>query len=87
MPRPEEHEEADISKPVISRSRIYVWLRRLYRRFFSTPTPVPRCSALTRRGLPCRAPAMDNGVCRMHGGERRPTLRERLSFSSSGVNS
>jgi len=64
------------------RPRILVWLRRLRRRFFSTPTPVPRCTGTTRLGLPCRAPAMDNGLCRMHGGARRPTLRERLSFTS-----
>ena len=28
----------------------------------------PRCGARTRRGTPCRAPAMRNGRCRMHGG-------------------
>ena len=28
----------------------------------------PRCAARTRRGTPCRAPAMPNGRCRMHGG-------------------
>jgi hypothetical protein len=28
----------------------------------------PRCGARTRAGLPCRAPAMPNGRCRMHGG-------------------
>jgi hypothetical protein len=28
----------------------------------------PRCGAWTRRGTPCRAPAMPNGRCRMHGG-------------------
>ena len=28
----------------------------------------PRCGARTRRGTPCRAPAMPNGRCRMHGG-------------------
>lgn len=27
-----------------------------------------RCGAKTRRGTPCRAPAMANGRCRMHGG-------------------
>lgn len=29
---------------------------------------VARCGAKTRRGAPCRAPAMANGRCRMHGG-------------------
>ena len=28
----------------------------------------PRCGARTRRGTPCRSPAMANGRCRMHGG-------------------
>ena len=28
----------------------------------------PRCDAKTRRGTPCRSPAMPNGRCRMHGG-------------------
>lgn len=28
----------------------------------------PRCGAKTRRGTPCRAPAMPSGRCRMHGG-------------------
>jgi hypothetical protein len=28
----------------------------------------PRCGARTRRGTACRAPAMPNGRCRLHGG-------------------
>lgn len=28
----------------------------------------PRCGAKTRSATPCRAPAMPNGRCRMHGG-------------------
>ena len=28
----------------------------------------PRCGARTRAGTPCRAPAMQNGKCRLHGG-------------------
>lgn len=28
----------------------------------------PRCNARTRRGSPCRSPAMPNGRCRLHGG-------------------
>ena len=27
-----------------------------------------RCGAKTRKGHPCRTPAMHNGRCRMHGG-------------------
>jgi len=29
----------------------------------------PRCGAKTRKGTPCKAPAMANGRCRMHGGK------------------
>jgi hypothetical protein len=32
------------------------------------PNLAPRCGAKTRRGSLCRAPAMANGRCRMHGG-------------------
>lgn len=31
-------------------------------------TKVRRCGARTRRGEPCRGPAMKNGRCRLHGG-------------------
>jgi hypothetical protein len=41
--------------------------------------PVPRCTGMTRRGLPCRAPAMANGLCRMHGGAPRRPLHQRFS--------
>jgi hypothetical protein len=33
------------------------------------PMTAPRCGAKTRRGTPCKAPAMANGRCRMHGGK------------------
>jgi hypothetical protein len=33
------------------------------------PMNAPRCGAQTRQGIPCRAPAMANGRCRMHGGK------------------
>jgi hypothetical protein len=32
------------------------------------PANAPRCGARTRVGIPCRAAAMPNGRCRMHGG-------------------
>ena len=39
----------------------------------------PRCGAKTRQGSPCRAPAMLNGRCRMHGGTSTgPTSAEGL---------
>ncbi|MHC4791888.1 MAG: HGGxSTG domain-containing protein [Planctomycetota bacterium] len=33
------------------------------------PMNAPRCGAKTRKATPCRAPAMANGRCRMHGGK------------------
>ncbi len=33
------------------------------------PAKAPRCGARTRRGAPCRQPAMANDRCRMHGGK------------------
>ena len=33
------------------------------------PMNAPRCGAKTRSGTPCKAPAMKNGRCRMHGGK------------------
>ena len=42
----------------------------------------PRCGARTRRGTPCKGPAMGNARCRMHGGAstgpRTPEGLERL---------
>jgi hypothetical protein len=29
---------------------------------------LPRCLAKTRRGTPCKRPALPNGRCRLHGG-------------------
>jgi hypothetical protein len=33
------------------------------------PMNAPRCGAKTRSGTSCKAPAMANGRCRMHGGK------------------
>lgn len=33
------------------------------------PRTAPRCSARTRRGTLCQAPAMRNGRCQFHGGK------------------
>ena len=35
----------------------------------SDPMNATRCGAMTRKGKSCRAPAMANGRCRMHGGK------------------
>jgi len=37
---------------------------------------VPKCSAVTRNGVPCRAPSMANGRCRMHGGSKQRGIWE-----------
>jgi hypothetical protein len=56
------------------------------------PNAAPRCGARTRRpapgpdpgGHPCRAPAMANGRCRMHGGKSTgPRTREGLDRLSA----
>jgi hypothetical protein len=39
------------------------------RRLRGDPNLAPRCGAKTRAGLACRAPAMKNARCRMHGGK------------------
>jgi hypothetical protein len=64
-----------VKKPRRSRfPRLRRWLR-----FFGIHTaaaPVPRCSGLNRRGVPCRAPAMANGLCHAHGGSRHSKLEQ-----------
>ena len=40
------------------------------------PANAPRCGAKTRRGTPCRSPAMANGRCRMHGGKSHGPVTE-----------
>ena len=39
-----------------------------------TTYQVARCSAVTRNGVACRAPAMANGRCRMHGGSKQRAI-------------
>ena len=46
------------------------------------PMNAPRCGAKTRRGTPCKAPAMANGRCRLHGGKSTgPQTHEGLERS------
>lgn len=46
------------------------------------PSKAPRCGARTRRGAPCKGPAMANGRCRMDGGTSTgPRTREGLKNS------
>lgn len=39
-----------------------------WQKALTTANKSPRCGATTRKGTPCKAPAMKNGRCRMHGG-------------------
>ena len=56
--------QAHVPRPIVAR-----WFRGIRRWMgLRVSGPAPRCSGLTRRGVPCRAPAMANGFCRMHGG-------------------
>ena len=48
-------------------------------------TNASRCGAKTRSGQPCRAPAMPNGRCRMHGGKSTgPRTPEGLARARRG---
>ena len=55
--------------PLSFTARLVRRVRRLLR--IRSGVLVPRCNGLTRNGLSCRAPAMLNGYCRMHGGSRK----------------
>jgi hypothetical protein len=69
--------DADESLKKPRRSR-FPRLRRLLR-FFGihvASAPVPRCGGTNRRGIPCRAPAMANGLCHAHGGSRQGKLEQ-----------
>jgi hypothetical protein len=69
------------SDPLKARpSMLSRWLRRLKRRIGLGRIGVaPRCAGTTRRGILCRAPAMVNGYCRMHGGSRRTEITVTVS--------
>jgi hypothetical protein len=69
-------EPVEVKRPV-RRSFIARVFRRFLRRFgIQKNAPVPRCTRLTQAGQPCRAPAMANGYCRMHGGSRHDRVAE-----------
>lgn len=70
-PPTEPGSQSPLSDPPQSVSLMAHWIRRVRRWMgWKVSGPVPRCSGVTRRGVPCRAPAMANGLCRMHGGAR-----------------
>ncbi len=55
--------------PLSFTARLVRRVKRLLR--IRSGVVVPRCNSLTRHGQSCRAPAMLNGYCRMHGGSRK----------------
>jgi hypothetical protein len=82
---PESERPALLDQPAPQRSILARFFRRI-RRWMGLRAggPVPRCNSVTRRGLPCRAPAMANGFCRMHGGANTPPRgRSRERFSEA----
>jgi len=44
------------------------FLAEQHRRQLRRPIKGEKCGARTRKGVPCKAPAMGNGRCRLHGG-------------------
>jgi hypothetical protein len=84
VPLPVSQPEPEAT-PEIRTSPFPQWMPRWCRRLIRTHTQIARCTSTTRRGLPCRAPAMDNGLCRMHGGERAPSVTERVAQTRASL--
>jgi hypothetical protein len=73
-------ETRDLERYRATRPLLTRVLHNLMRRLgFRTGAPVPLCSGVTVRGLPCRGLAMANGYCRMHGGSRRPWVKAAIN--------
>ena len=56
-----------MNEPHANRKKKSVLLKNGNRQ--GNPMNAPRCGAKTRKGTPCKSPAMANGRCRMHGGK------------------
>ena len=56
-----------VNEPPANRKKKPILLKNGNRQ--GNPMNAPRCGAKTRSGTPCKAPAMANGRCRMHGGK------------------
>ena len=86
--RPETEKEVsrDVASPNLPESHPYLSrfsraLRKLRRWVGLSVGRIPaRCSGNARTGMPCRAPAMDNGFCRMHGGKRTESILHQLKY-------
>lgn len=65
--------------PLPGRPSVFArWIRRTRRFLGLRVGPAPRCAGFTRHGLPCRGPAMANGLCRVHGGSRIRSARAEI---------
>ena len=58
-----------VNEPQANRIKRPVLLKNGNPQGNGNPMNAPRCGAKTRKGTPCKAPAMSNGRCRMHGGK------------------
>jgi len=67
---PPDQAPEDSPRPVRRSFWPRIFRRMLWRFGFRRSKPIPRCTGTTRTGQACRAPAMANGFCRMHGGSR-----------------
>lgn len=56
-----------VDEPHAKRQKKPIFLKNGNRQ--GNPANAPRCGAKTRRKTPCKAPAMANGRCRLHGGK------------------
>jgi len=56
-----------VNEPHANRRKKPVLLKNGNRQ--GNPMNAPRCGAKTRKGTPCKGPAMVNGRCRLHGGK------------------
>lgn len=56
-----------VNEPHAKRGKMLIFLKNGNPQ--GNPMNAPRCGAKTRQGTPCKAPAMANGRCRMHGGK------------------
>lgn len=69
-----------VDEPHVTRGKQPILLKNGNRQ--GNPMNAPRCGAKTRRGTSCKAPAMANGRCRMHGGRSTgPRTQEGLERS------
>jgi hypothetical protein len=72
------HEVLPASRPTLTRFDRVVRKVRRWLGLSVGRTPA-RCSGTARNGSACRGIAMDNGLCRMHGGKRERSIVAMIS--------